>query len=31
MSAIVTSADIDRPAAEVFAYATAVIERIFGN
>jgi hypothetical protein len=31
MSAIVTSADIDRLGAEVFAYATAVIERIFGN
>jgi hypothetical protein len=30
MPAIVTSADIDHPAAEVFAYA-AVIERIFGN
>jgi hypothetical protein len=31
MPAIVTSADINRPAAEVFAYATAVIERIFGS
>jgi uncharacterized protein YndB with AHSA1/START domain len=31
LPAIVTSADIDRPAAEVFAYAAAVIERIFGN
>jgi hypothetical protein len=31
MPVIVTSAYIDRPAAEVFAYAAAVIERIFGN
>jgi len=31
MPAIVTSADINRPAEEVFAYATAAIERIFGN
>jgi len=31
MPPIVTSAEIDRPAEEVFAYATAVIERIFGN
>jgi len=31
MSEIVTSAEIDRPAEEVFAYATAGIERVFGS
>jgi len=31
MSEIVTSAEIDHPAEEVFVYATAVIERVFGN
>ena len=31
MPPIVTSAEIDRPAEEVLAYATAGVERVFGS
>ena len=31
MPPIVTNAEIDRPAEEVFAYATAGIARVFGS